>query len=93
MPQPAIKKRADNCKVKVLNSLLSSYKIVLPAKDPFHFQCVDKNGHKFVRVEVNSIPEEIKKQLLEFKKECPDNTFIQVHFFKKHDRKAKLINI
>jgi len=93
MTQPAIKKRFDRCKLKTLNSLLISYKSVYPAPEPFHFQCIDRNGHKFVRVEIDDFLEMTREQLLEAIKTFPDHTFIQVHFFEKYAKNPKLIDI
>lgn len=91
--QPAVKQRLERCKIKTMNSLLASYKIVYAVPEPFHFHCVDKNGHKFVRVEIGEFSETIREQLSEMRKELPPQTFIQVHFFEKHAQKPKLINI
>jgi len=91
--QPAVKQRLDRCKIKTLNNLLTSYNIVYPAPEPFHFHCLDKNGHKFVRIEIEDFSEAVREQLSEMRKELPAQTFIQVHFFEKHAQKPKLINI
>lgn len=92
MAEPAVKQRLERCKIKTLNNLLTSYKIVYSAPEPFHFQCIDKNGHKFVRVEINELLEVVREQMSEMRKELPPQTFIQVHFFEKYAQKPKLIN-
>ena len=93
MAQPAIKKRFDRCKLKTLHNLLKVYRCVYPYQEPFHYHCYDKNGHKFVRVEINDFLEVTEEQLVEIKKPLPNNTFIQVHFFERHAQDPKLIDI
>lgn len=93
MVQPAIKQRFERCRVKTLNNLLNVYNVVLPEKEPFHFHCYDKNGHKFVRVEVNDLPEALKENLLEIKKGLPAHTMIQIHYYEKNAKKAKKIDL
>lgn len=93
MPQPAVKKRFERCRVKVLNTLLNNYKAVFPHKEPFHYHCYDMNGHKFIRIELDEIPAVLREQLSEIKKGMPLNTFIQIHLFEKHAQKASLIDL
>jgi len=93
MPRSAIEKRLERCRSKVLNNLLKVYKKVDGCSEPFHFHCYDKNGHKFVRVELDEITEAVKEQLVEKKRGMPMNTFIQVHIFERHGRDPRLIDI
>lgn len=91
MPQSAVKSRLDRYKKKVLKSLLENYRIVETAEYPFHFFCMNPNGFKHIRIEVDSLSEMTKKEILKFKKICPRNTIFEVRIFEKYDRDPKRI--
>lgn len=63
----------------------------MPVPEPVHFYC--PKAKMFVRVGLDELPEETKTELIEFKKDCSEDTIIQVQTYKKGTTKATLEEI
>ena len=95
MSQPAIKRRFNKYYTRTLLNLTDNYVRVHPEPEesPFHFMAVDELGVKYIRIELDSVSEDMKNKLETFRKKCPPNTICEVRIFHKYGRSPERITI
>ena len=95
MSQSAIKRRFNKCHTRTLLNLTENYdKIRTEPKDsPFHFMVVDEQGIKYIRVELDSLSDEMRREIETYRKECPPNTICEVRIFHKYKKLPERIKI
>lgn len=95
MAQSAIKKRFNKYYARTFLNLTENYKHVHtePEGSLFHFMAVDKLGIKYIRIELNSLSDETKRELEAYQEKCPPNTICEVRIFHKYGRSPERITI
>jgi len=91
MAEDAPKQRLRNAKKRTFRNLRNLYKYVIPVPKPAHFFCPKTNT--FIRVEIDDIQKSLKEDLAEFKNHCSSETTVEVHLYRKHAKKAEIIEI
>ena len=91
MAEEAYRLRLWRAKKRTLSNLLGVYRIVMPVPEPVHFYC--PKAKMFVRVGLDELTDKTKSELIEFKKDCAEDTIIQVQTYKKGTIKADLEEI
>lgn len=91
MAEEAYVQRLRRAKKRTLNNLLNIYKVVLPVSEPVHYYC--PKCKMFVRVELNKLSEDRRRELIEFKNDCSTDTIIQVHLYRGKAKKPELEEI
>lgn len=91
MTKDAYKQRLRRAKKLTLDNLLNVYNLVMPAPEPAHYYC--PKCKMFIRVELDGLAEDKRRELVKFKNDCSADTIVQVQIYKKGAKKHELEEI
>ena len=91
MAENARTQRLRYAKKRTLSSLLDVFKVVMPVPEPAHYYC--PKAKMFVRVELDELKESKRRELVEFKNDCSDDTIVQVQVYKEGATKPEFEEI